>query len=222
MGVRIQELPATSGIKKEDVLIVEDGQGTKKGTVQQLDETLGVSQLKEDLNNQRINIAQSNVLTKIVSNYTWKDGYYVDFSNGNEYPLQNYSHTDYIYLNANTEYLIRNITYLHVCKYNLNLNFINGIKETTGKSVTIKTTEPILIICSTKIDEKNSLIIENVTAKNLLKSFDLNSAIKDVIMDKSTKTNFRGVNYSFDENKDKYLISRIEGNTTIGSYYNFI
>lgn len=49
MGVRIQELPATSGIKKEDVLIVEDGQGTKKGTVQQLDELLGVSQLKEDL-----------------------------------------------------------------------------------------------------------------------------------------------------------------------------
>lgn len=49
MGVRIQELPATSGIKKEDVLIVEDGQGTKKGTVQQLDEALGVSQLKEDL-----------------------------------------------------------------------------------------------------------------------------------------------------------------------------
>lgn len=49
MGVRIQELPETTGIKKEDVLIVEDGQGTKKGTVQQLDEALGVSQLKEDL-----------------------------------------------------------------------------------------------------------------------------------------------------------------------------
>ena len=49
MGVRIQELPETTGINKEDVLIVEDGQGTKKGTVQQLDETLGVSQLKEDL-----------------------------------------------------------------------------------------------------------------------------------------------------------------------------
>nr|UVX57691.1 MAG: GDSL-like Lipase/Acylhydrolase family protein [Bacteriophage sp.] len=52
MGVRIQELPETTGINKEDVLIVEDGQGTKKGTVQQLDETLGVSQLKEDLTNQ--------------------------------------------------------------------------------------------------------------------------------------------------------------------------
>lgn len=51
MGVRIQELPETTGINKEDVLIVEDGQGTKKGTVQQLDETLGVSQLKEDLAN---------------------------------------------------------------------------------------------------------------------------------------------------------------------------
>lgn len=49
MGVRIQELPDTTGINKEDVLIVEDGQGTKKGTVQQLDETLGVSQLKEDI-----------------------------------------------------------------------------------------------------------------------------------------------------------------------------
>ena len=51
MGVRIQELPETTGINKEDVLIVEDGQGTKKGTVQQLDEALGVSQLKEDITN---------------------------------------------------------------------------------------------------------------------------------------------------------------------------
>lgn len=49
MGVRIQELPETTSINKEDLLIVEDGQRTKKGTVQQLDEALGVSQLKEDL-----------------------------------------------------------------------------------------------------------------------------------------------------------------------------
>lgn len=49
MGVRIQELPETTGINKEDLLIVEDGQGTKKGTVQQLDEALGVSQLKEEM-----------------------------------------------------------------------------------------------------------------------------------------------------------------------------
>lgn len=30
MGIKINELPATPGINKEDVLIVEDGQGTKK------------------------------------------------------------------------------------------------------------------------------------------------------------------------------------------------
>lgn len=62
MGVRIQELPETTGIKKEDVLIVEDGQGTKKGTVQQLDETLGVSQLKEDLVN------KEDLFTYVISN----------------------------------------------------------------------------------------------------------------------------------------------------------
>lgn len=64
MGVRIQELPETTGINKEDVLIVEDGQGTKKGTVQQLDEALGVSQLKEDLANEvtgRENAIANNV-----------------------------------------------------------------------------------------------------------------------------------------------------------------
>lgn len=47
MGARIQELPETTGINKEDLLIVEDGQGTKKGTVQQLDDSLGVSKLRE-------------------------------------------------------------------------------------------------------------------------------------------------------------------------------
>lgn len=48
MGVRIQELPEATGINKEDLLIVEDGQGTKKGTVQQLDESLGVSTLRKE------------------------------------------------------------------------------------------------------------------------------------------------------------------------------
>lgn len=49
MGIQIKELPETSGIKKEDLLIVEDTDGTKKGTVQELDEALGVSQLNKDL-----------------------------------------------------------------------------------------------------------------------------------------------------------------------------
>ncbi len=48
MGVRIQELPSSKGISKTDLLIVEDGQGTKKGTVQQLDDSLGVSRLRKE------------------------------------------------------------------------------------------------------------------------------------------------------------------------------
>lgn len=48
MGVRIAELPETTGINKEDLLIVEDGQGTKKGTIQQLDDSLGVSRLRKE------------------------------------------------------------------------------------------------------------------------------------------------------------------------------
>lgn len=51
MGIQIKELPETSGIKKEDLLIVEDTDGTKKGTVQELDDALGVSQLNEDVIN---------------------------------------------------------------------------------------------------------------------------------------------------------------------------
>lgn len=33
MGTQINELPATSGIKKEDILIVEDTEGTKKSNL---------------------------------------------------------------------------------------------------------------------------------------------------------------------------------------------
>lgn len=42
-------MPSSNGIKKEDLLIVEDTSGTKKGTVQQLDEVLGVSKLNKVL-----------------------------------------------------------------------------------------------------------------------------------------------------------------------------
>lgn len=74
MGVRIQELPETTGINKEDVLIVEDGQGTKKGTVQQLDEALGVSQLKEDL----VNKAPARIMNEnnVMNNAKIHSGYY--------------------------------------------------------------------------------------------------------------------------------------------------
>lgn len=74
MGVRIQELPETTGINKEDVLIVEDGQGTKKGTVKQLDETLGVSQLKEDLDN-KIDTDSLIYETKVLKDKDYSVGY---------------------------------------------------------------------------------------------------------------------------------------------------
>lgn len=57
-------MPSSNGIKKEDILIVEDTEGTKKGTVQQFDEALGVSQLKEDLDNQNKKITDLQTTTK--------------------------------------------------------------------------------------------------------------------------------------------------------------
>lgn len=42
-------MPSSNGIKKDDLLIVEDKEGTKKGTVEQLNKALGVSELNEAL-----------------------------------------------------------------------------------------------------------------------------------------------------------------------------
>ena len=48
MGVRIAELPLSKGVSKTDLIIVQDNEATKQGTVQQLDDSLGVSRLKEE------------------------------------------------------------------------------------------------------------------------------------------------------------------------------
>lgn len=48
MGVRIAKLPSSKGISKTDLIIVQDNEATKQGTVQQLDDSLGVSKLKEE------------------------------------------------------------------------------------------------------------------------------------------------------------------------------
>lgn len=47
MGVRIAELPSSEGISKTDLIIVQDNEATKQGTIQQLDDSLGVSRLRE-------------------------------------------------------------------------------------------------------------------------------------------------------------------------------
>lgn len=48
MGVRIAELPSSEGISKTDLIIVQDNESTKQGTIQQLDDSLGVSRLREE------------------------------------------------------------------------------------------------------------------------------------------------------------------------------
>lgn len=48
MGVRIAELPSSEGISKTDLIIVQDNEATKQGTIKQLDDSLGVSKLKEE------------------------------------------------------------------------------------------------------------------------------------------------------------------------------
>ena len=48
MGVRIAELPSSKGISKTDLIIVQDNEATKKGTIKQLDDSLGVSRLIEE------------------------------------------------------------------------------------------------------------------------------------------------------------------------------
>lgn len=48
MGVRIAELPSSQGISKTDLIIIQDNEATKQGTVKQLDDSLGVSRLREE------------------------------------------------------------------------------------------------------------------------------------------------------------------------------
>lgn len=48
MGVRIAELPSSEGISKTDLIIAQDNEATKQGTIQQLDDSLGVSRLIEE------------------------------------------------------------------------------------------------------------------------------------------------------------------------------
>lgn len=48
MGVSIAELPSSEGISKTDLIIVQDNEATKQGTIQQLDDSLGVSRIIEE------------------------------------------------------------------------------------------------------------------------------------------------------------------------------
>ena len=136
MGVRIQELPETTGINKEDLLIVEDGQGTKKGTVQQLDEALGVSQLKEDLidiyKNDKFNVVNLKNgfdVTKI------KNGYRLDQSTGLEEAAENNTlFYEYIKIKPDTDYSVwenrttNKMEKVDIVRSNLRVCFYDSLK----------------------------------------------------------------------------------------------
>lgn len=61
-------MPSSSGIKKEDLLIVEDEESTKKGTIQQLDTALGTSALKQKFDSLGLSIDEDGYIVQEVEN----------------------------------------------------------------------------------------------------------------------------------------------------------
>lgn len=61
-------MPSSSGIKKENLLIIEDGESTKKCTVQQLDTTLGISALKQKFDSLGLSIDKEGYIVQEVEN----------------------------------------------------------------------------------------------------------------------------------------------------------
>ena len=61
-------MPSSNGIKKEDLLIVEDEESTRKCTVQQLDTALGVSTLKQKLDLLGLSIDEEGYIVQEVEN----------------------------------------------------------------------------------------------------------------------------------------------------------
>lgn len=66
MGVRIAELPSSKGISKTDLIIVQDNEATKQGTVQQLDDSLGVSRLKEEFETLGLSVDEEGYIVQEV------------------------------------------------------------------------------------------------------------------------------------------------------------
>lgn len=61
-------MPSSNGIKKEDLLIVEDEESTKKGTIQQLDTALGISALKQKFDLLGLSIDENGYIVQEVEN----------------------------------------------------------------------------------------------------------------------------------------------------------
>ena len=66
MGVRIAELLSSEGISKTDLIIVQDNEATKQGTIQQLDDSLGVSRLREEFEALRLSVDEEGYIVQEV------------------------------------------------------------------------------------------------------------------------------------------------------------
>ena len=66
MGVRIAELPSSKGISKTDLIIVQDNEATKQGTIQQLDDSLGVSRIKEEFEALELSVDEEGYIVQEV------------------------------------------------------------------------------------------------------------------------------------------------------------
>lgn len=61
-------MPSSNGIKKENLLIIEDEESTKKCTVQQLDTALGISALKQKFDSLGLSIDENGYIVQEVEN----------------------------------------------------------------------------------------------------------------------------------------------------------
>lgn len=153
MGIKINELPATSDIKKEDVLILEDTSGTKRGTVQQLDEALGVNQLKEDL----VDICklQKPLSEKEVSNYT---GYTLSLGT---------SIKDHLYLLISDVYI--NTTVQQIRNLYNGTSWAQSIITSTNRYMIIKADNDGELRFNCEQIYNGNIIVYDVTENKLLK-----------------------------------------------------
>ena len=145
-------MPETTGIKKEDVLIVEDGQGTKKGTVQQLDEALGVSQLKEDLSEYKNGYIHMPIVEK---EYVRIDGV--------TQPDPNWSRTDYIDCSNYESLHLTNCTKhsIYNAFYDSDKSFISSFSIDVGDNeLTIPSGAKYFMLSNASADLPNTKLVD--------------------------------------------------------------
>lgn len=169
MGVRIQELPETTGINKEDLLIVEDGQGTKKGTVQQLDEALGVSQLKEDLVDLSDKVIKEELIQYLRNeNKEVGKSYYIGSNAINPYSKETQQIWKPISIKANVSYYLLKITPAN-SGFIGNDGTVNAIGTGDGEhNVIFKPTQDGKLYICNNITSGNAMVINTINYDDLV------------------------------------------------------